>query len=198
MRRFLAVALVPALALAVPGGVGEKKKDAGFPPVERGLEHKVLESLVGTWDARIKHYVNPDKPAEYKGVMTRTMILGGNFLQESFQGEFAGKKFAGLGIIGFDYNKDKFTTTWHDSMSTSMTLTLGVFDSRKKTLTSTGEEFEPNTKKTMKVRDVLKIISADEQVLEMYRRPAGEKEDYKIMEVRYTRRPAEKDNPEKK
>ena len=71
-------------------------------------------------------------------------------------------------------------------------LTLGVFDSRKKTLTSTGEEFEPNTKKTMKVRDVLRIISPDEQILEMYRRPAGEKQDYKIMEVRYTRRPEKK------
>jgi hypothetical protein len=171
---------------------GEKKKDVGaFPRVERGLEHKVLEGLVGTWDARIKHYVNPDKPSESKGVMTRTMILGGNFLQESFQGEFAGKKFAGLGLIGYDYNKDKFTTTWHDSMSTSMTLTHGAFDSRKKTLTSFGEEFEPNTKKTMRVRDVLRILNADEQVLEMYRRPAGEKDEYKIMEVRYTRRKAD-------
>jgi hypothetical protein len=124
--------------------------------------------------------------------MTRTMILGGNFLQESFQGEFAGKNFAGLGIIGYDYNKDKFTTTWHDTMNTSMTLTHGSFDSRKKTLTSTGEDFEPNTKKLMKVRDVLRIISADEQILEMYRRPAGEKEDYKIMEVHFTRRKADK------
>ena len=168
---------------------GEKKQDTGgFPPVERGLEHKVLEGLVGTWDARVKLFLDPKKPLESDGVMTRTMILGGNYLQESFTGEIAGKKFAGLGIIGHDYNKDKFITTWCDSMSTSMAITQGTFDSKKKILTSVGEEFEQNTKKTMKVRDVLKIISADEHVLEMYRRPGGEKDDYKIMEVRYTRK----------
>jgi hypothetical protein len=192
MRRAYAMLLI-AFAAWFPASAREKKKDKDdFPLVQRGLEHKVLEGLVGVWDAKIKFYVNPEKPLESSGVMTRTMILGGNFLQESFQGEFAGKKFAGLGIIGYDYNKDKFTTTWHDSMNTSMTLTHGSFDSRKKTLTSIGEEFEPNTKKTMKVRDVLRIINADEQILEMYRRPAGEKEDYKIMEVRYTRKKAEK------
>ena len=193
MRRMFTLAFA-AFALLLPiGGAGEKKKDKNdFPPVQRGLEHKVLESLVGVWDANVKYYVNPQKPLESKAVMTRTMILGGNFLQESLAGEFTGKKFAGLGIVGYDYNKDKFTSTWHDSMSTSMTLTHGTFDSRKKTLISTGEEFEPNTKKTMKVRDVLRIISADEQVLEMYRRPAGEKEEYKIMEVRYTRRKPDK------
>jgi hypothetical protein len=175
-------------SLARPANVTDKKKDQEFPPVERGLEHKVLESLVGTWDASIKFYVSPEKPLESKGVMTRTMILGGNFLQESFTGEFVGKKFAGQGVIGYDYNKEKFVTTWCDSRSTSIVITHGDFDSRKKTLTSIGEDFDHNTKRKMKVRDVLRVISADEQILEMYRHPAGEREEYKIMQVRYTRR----------
>ncbi len=183
------VAGMLTLTMAAPGSAGDKKKaPGGPPPVERGPEHKVLESLVGTWDANVKYYINPIKPLESKGVMTRTMILGGNYLQESFQGDFTGKNFAGLAIIGYDYNKDKFMTTWCDSMSTSMRLTQGSFDSRKKTLTSFGEEFEPNTKKMMKIRDVLKIISADEQVLEMYAQPAGADKDFKIMEVHYTRK----------
>ena len=194
MRRtvILTIALLIISAFSLPAN--EKKKEAtGFPPVERGPEHKVLGTLVGTWDTKIKFYFpDPTKPTESKGVMTRTMILGGNYMQESFTGEFAGQKFAGLAIIGFDANKKKFVTVWCDSMSTSMTTMLGTYDPLKKTLTSVGEEIEPNSKKNMKTRDVLKIISADEQTLDMYRHPDGEEKEFKLMEIVYTRKKAEK------
>ena len=186
--------LVVSTVILQSSAGGEKKKDApGFPPVERGPEHKVLGTLVGTWDAKVKFYFpDPTKPTESKGVMTRTMILGGNFLQESFKGEFVGQKFAGLAIVGFDANKKKFVTTWCDSMSTSMTHMQGTYDPEKKTLTSVGEEIEPNSKKKMKTRDVLRIISADEQTLDMYRQPDGEEKEFKIMEIVYTRKKVEK------
>ena len=189
MNHFIAFAFIAIGFLAAPSGAGDKKKEAGAPPaVERGPEHKLLESFVGTWDAKVKYYINPAKPLESSGVMTRTMILDGNYLQESFKGEFVGKSFAGLAIIGYDYNKDKFMTTWCDSMSTSMRITRGRYDAKKKAIVSIGEEFEPNSKKMMKVRDVLKIISADEQVLEMYGLPDGAEKEFKMMEVHYTRR----------
>jgi hypothetical protein len=196
MRRFLILKLAffAAFVVILPASAGgDKKKDAGeFPAVKRGPEHKILESLVGTWDAKVKFYVDPKKPVESTGVMTRKMILGGNFLRESFKGEFVGKKFAGLAIIGYDAHKQKYVTNWCDSMSTSMALTQGTYDADKKTLTSVGEEYDPNTKKNMKARDVLKIISADEQLLEMFRQPEGEPAEYKIMEVAYTRKKAQK------
>src|SRR5437870_3581402 len=103
MNRHIALAFIALASLAVPSSAGDKKKDAGAPqPIERGPEHKLLESLVGTWDAKVKYYINPAKPLESNGVMTRTMILGGNYLQESFKGEFVGKNFAGLALIGYD------------------------------------------------------------------------------------------------
>ena len=172
---------------------GDKKKEAGPPPVERGPEHKVLESLVGTFDASVKFYFpDPTKPTTSKGVMTRTMILGGNYLQESFTGEFFGAKFSGLGIIGYDANKKHYVTTWCDSMSTSMSIMHGSYDADKKTFTSVGEEIEPASKKKMKQRDVLKIINADEQTFEMFRLLEGTEKEFKIMDLTYTRRKAEK------
>ena len=45
MHRFFALAILAASAVLLPASGGEKKKDAGFPPVERGPEHKVLEGL---------------------------------------------------------------------------------------------------------------------------------------------------------
>ncbi len=118
--------------------------------------------------------------------MTRQMILGGNFLQESYRGEFFGQTFTGLGVTGFDATKKKFVSNWCDSMSTSMTNMQGAYDPAKKTLITHGDDLTPGGKK-MKARDVLRIISADEQVLEMYRQPEGVPAEYKIMEVTYKR-----------
>jgi len=220
MRRFVALAFTGLMAfpLAAFTGAGDKKKDkqkpldveqlrtailasadkkrdpGNFPLVERGPEHKILESLVGEWDVKVRFYFpDPKKPSESKGIMSRKMILGGNFLQESFTGEFVGQPFAGLSLIGFDADKERFVTIWCDSMSTSMTQTQGIYDERKKTLISLGELHDPNTKKLMRARDVFRIISKDEQLLEMYRRPKGATEEFKIMEVVYTRKRAEKE-----
>ncbi len=190
MKRIIPLLVVCCMiaAAAVPVGAGDKKKDAGPQKVERGPEHKVLESLVGTFNAEIKVYFpDPTKPASSKGVLTRTMILDGNFLQETFAGEFFGAKFTGLGIVGFDPNKKKYTTTWCDSMSTTMMVMEGTYDAAKKTLINFGDDFEPMTKKKMKARDVLTIISADEQSFDMFRLPEGEKTEFKVMEIRYTR-----------
>ncbi len=192
MKRILSLAsfLVLGVGLALPADAGDQKKDADGPPkVERGPEHKVLESLTGTFVADVKFYFpDPTKPTTSKGIMTRKMILGGNFLQENFSGEFFGSKFAGMGVVGFDGNKKKFVTSWVDSMSTSMMLLEGTYNPDKKTLTSVGDDYEPNEKKKMKARDVLKIVSADVQTFEMYRLPEGADKEIKIMDITYTRK----------
>jgi hypothetical protein len=191
MKRFVLACgfLFFAAVLAAPLGAGDKKKDAGGPPkVVLGPEHKVLESLTGAFQADVKFFFpDPTKPTLTKGTLSRKMILGGNYLQETFTGEFFGSKFNGIGIIGFDQVKKKYTTAWVDSMSTSMMLLEGTYDAEKKTLTSTGDDFDPMTKKKMQARDVLKIVSADTQTFEMFRHPEGEKEAFKVMEITYTR-----------
>src|ERR1051326_8300687 len=81
----------------------DDKKKIEFPPVKRGPEHKVLQSLVGNYDAKVKFWMDPSKPpTETTGVMNRKMILGGNFLQENSKGKFMDKPFAGMGAVGYD------------------------------------------------------------------------------------------------
>ena len=181
----------------VESTAGDKKKDVvGFPPVKRGPEYKVLEGLVGTFDAQVKMYVDPTDPKappkESKGVMTRKMILGGNFLQESYKGEFFGNTFTGMGLIGFDGNQKKYVNTWFDSMSTAPMILYGTYDADKKTLTMVGEDFDANTKKKMKARDVLKMVSPETQTFEMFRLPEGAPGEIKVMEISYTKRKVEK------
>ncbi len=124
--------------------------------------------------------------------MNRKMILDGNVLQESFKGEFDGKTFTGLGMMGFDSHKKHFITTWADNMSTNISIMHGTWDAEKKTFISVGEEFDPKSKKMMKMRDVLKVVNEDEQMFEMYRQSEGESKEFKVLDITYKRAPPKK------
>ena len=193
MQRFhvLCVLMICGLlasAISSPTQAAGDKKDAPeIPAPKRGPEHKVLESLTGTFDAKVKLYTDPTKaPATSTGVLARRMILDGNFLLESYKGTFFDKPFTGLGIVGYDSVKKQYVSHWCDSMSTSMMLLHGTYDAEQKTFTNVGDDTTPTGKK-MKARDVLKIVSADEQTFEMFRQPEGAAAEVKIMEITYTR-----------
>src|SRR5206468_3797661 len=57
MKNLHILGAVLTLAIAIPlGAAGEKKKDVGVPSVDRGPEHRVLETLVGSWDAKVTFF----------------------------------------------------------------------------------------------------------------------------------------------
>ncbi len=186
----LAIGVMAALPNC--GHSGDKKQVAGS--VDRDPEHKLLQDLVGTFDAKVKMFTAPNdpkgKPMETTGVLKRKMILGGNYLQESFNGKFFDKPYTGMGVTGFDTNKRKYVVTWFDSDSVNMTLLHGTYDAKTKTLTSVGDDVPLGGGKTGKARDVLQILSPDEQRLEMYRQ-LGDKE-VKVMEITLTRKKPKK------
>lgn len=185
--RMIAVCVVAlALLAGAPLGAGEKK--GPFVPPPPGPEHKRLGELAGTFDAKVTIYFGADKNATVtsKGTLTRQMVLGGRFLQESYDGSFGDQPFKGFGLAGYDTNKKKYVSMWVDSMSNAMMTSEGTYDAATKTYHHTGEDIEPVSGKRMKSRDVLKVVSPDEQLLEMYRTPPGGAE-FKMMDIRYTR-----------
>jgi hypothetical protein len=169
---------------------GDKKKDEDpFAKLPKpGPEHKLLAQLEGTWTAKVKSWFGPGEPKESTGVMVRTMIMDGRYLHEEFQGEFLGKKFLGAGVTGFDVNKKKFVMAWIDNFGTGISTTTGTYDKENKTFTFQGEEDIPEMGGKTKMRDVLKLVSADEQTFEMYRTPLKEGKEFKVMEIRYKRK----------
>jgi hypothetical protein len=187
----LAALAALGLALAPTSRAGDKdKKDNPFAGLPKpGPEHKVLAKGEGTWDAAVKAWMEPGKPPmESKGVLQRKMILGGRYLQETFKGSFAGMPFEGVGTLAYDTPKKQYVMTWIDNFGTGITVSHGTYDADKKTLTFTGEEDMPGYGK-MKTRDVLKYVSDDQQLFEMYRAPIADKaKETKVMEITYTRK----------
>lgn len=111
----------------------------------------------------------------------------------AFAGDMMGQKFQGIGTVGFDPAKKKYLTTWIDNMSLGIMTYEGTFDAATKTLTSLGEDVWEGKK--MKARDVLKIVSADQQTFEMYRSVDGK--EFKVMDISYTRKAEVKKKKEK-
>src|SRR5262245_51167298 len=186
--RHCSAALLAGLCLVwQPATSGEKKDDPFANLPKPGPEHKILASMEGTWTAKVKSWFGPGEPKESTGTMVRKMIMDGRYLQETFKGEFLGTKFEGMGIVAYDVNKKKYVTSWIDNMTTGISMMQGSYDADSKTLTSLGEEDNPAMGGKMKTRDVLKMISADEQRFEMFRTPQKTGKEFKVMEITYTR-----------
>ncbi|HEY5910823.1 MAG TPA: DUF1579 domain-containing protein [Verrucomicrobiae bacterium] len=180
---------------------GDKKEapGAGTPDMESmmkkmeelaapGPEHRLLASMAGQWEAEARCYMaGPEaQPTVTKGTCKSTMILGGRFLQEEFQGDMMGKKFTGMGIMGYDKFNKKYVNIWLDDMGTGVFTSEGTSDESGKVLTLNGKMDEPMTgEKAKPVRLVVRSLSPDKRVFEMHDLALGEKS--KVMEIIYTR-----------
>jgi Protein of unknown function (DUF1579) len=190
----LTLALVTGLVVCVATThvPAQDKQDKKDPPdfSAPGPEHKILEGLAGTYDAKVKAFLEPGKPPEEStGLMKRKMLMGGRYLQEDYDGKLGPDSFTGLGIIGFDKIKKKYVMSWIDSMSTGFMTSEGTYDAAKKTLTYESEDFDPATGKKMKGRDILRIDSENQQTFEMYRQPPEEgAKEAKVLEIIYIRK----------
>src|SRR5438067_1008778 len=105
------------LAGAVVARADEKPADKG-PDLEAyakagkpGPQHKLLEPMAGSWTFSGKFWMDPSKPpTDLKGTCERKWVLGGRFLQDDIESPgFAGEKFQGFGLTGYDNSQGKYT-----------------------------------------------------------------------------------------
>ncbi len=162
-----------------------KKMEAAGTP---GDHHKALNPLIGEWKAEVKAYMSPDgPPVVSNGTSKSDWVLDGRFVSEEFKGMVMGKPFQGMGLTGFDNVKQKYVSTWMDTMSTAMMNSEGTADEAKKVFTFTSKMDCPMTgEKDMPVKLVLRITSQDNHTFEMHDPRKGEKS--KTMEITYTRK----------
>ncbi len=178
-----AVVLALAILLVGEATAQEKKKaDKKMPSQEEmmkrwqeamtpGDAHKKLESMVGTWDAEVKMWMNGPtaQPTVSKGTSQNKLVLGGRYVQQDFSSEMMNQPFSGIGYTGYDNFNKKYVSFWIDNMSTGMSTMDGKIDKDNKTLTMWGKMDEPMTgEKGKKVKYVTRVIDNDTHVFEVY------------------------------
>lgn len=157
---------------------------AGDDADESRKPHDQLKRLVGNWTTEMTSFFpDPNAPAVSKGKASFKMILGGNFVQQRYFGQYGDQKYEGSGISGYDTAKEKYVGAWMDSMNTGIMHVEGTYDPKTHTLTEFGTMSSPEGE--MKTKNVSKYVDKDNFVFTMYMiTPDG---DQKIFSINYTR-----------
>jgi Protein of unknown function (DUF1579) len=152
--------------------------EAGKP----GPEHQKLQPFVGDWAFTLKVWTDPSQPpAEVTGTVERRWILGGRFIQESVQGEYKGKTFEGLGLLGYDNAQKKFTTVRACGLCGTISQGLATCDGSGTKFVCAKEECCPLTGQKIQGRDEILVENHDRIVTNMYRTVQGK--EVKAMEI---------------
>jgi hypothetical protein len=166
----------------------QKMMEAYMKAATPGEPHRLLEPMIGTWDAVVRFYPAPgEPPQESTGISENRWILGNRYVEQRFKGSAMGQPFEGIGYTGYDNVKKQYFGSWIDSMSTSMMTTTGKADSSGKNWTFTGTMDDAYTGKTLPLEEKVVVVSNDKHYFEMWN-PGPDGKNYKSMEIIYTRK----------
>ena len=199
--RLLGIGLALAVLLSAGAAAQEKAakgKKAAAPPDEKaameamqkagtpGEAHKKLDAIVGTFDAKVKMWMDPSKPPEEStGTSENTWVLNNRYVEMKYQGTFMGQPFSGIGYQGYDNVQKKYVGSWMDSMSTGMMTSTGTMTGN--VIKTSGMVADPMTGKMCKITSKVTVPDNDHHTMEMWG-PDPTGKNYKMMEIEYTRK----------
>jgi len=165
----------------------QKMMEAATP----GPMHAHLMKAVGTWDGKVKHWMDRNAPPqESTCVSVFSSVMDGRYLKCEIQGDMAGMPFKGLGYYGYDNAAKQFQSTWIDNLGTGIMVGTGELSPDKKTMTWTMTYHCPIQNKPCTMREVERYVNENTVVLEMWTTHPEDGKDFKMMEITSTRRAA--------
>ena len=162
--------------------------DAMMKAATPGEAHKKLNSMAGTFDAKVKMWMEPGaQPMESSGKAVNEWVLGGRWLQQRFDGTFMNAPFSGIGYTGYDNIRQTYVGTWMDTMSTSVMSSSGSPDATGKNWTFSGMMMDPMSGEAVNYEEKITVNDNDHHVFEMFA-PSPTGIMYKMMEISYSRK----------
>lgn len=173
---------------AAPSADQQAMMEAWMKAATPGDSHKKLEPFVGTFDVKVKSWMEPGAPAmESTGTSEQNWVLGGRYVEQRFKGTFMDQPFEGIGYTGYDNIKKQYTGSWMDNMSTCVMMTKGNMQAGGKEMKFEGSSPDPMTGKDMAMVEKITIASNDRHTMEMWG-PAPDGKMFKMMEIEYMRK----------
>jgi hypothetical protein len=154
-----------------------------------GEPHKMLAKSNGTWSAEMSYWQKDgDSAMKMSGTQVTSSILDGHYQQSTYSGDMGGMPFKGISTLGYDNVSKEYVSTWIDNMGTSIMTMKGTWDAATNSLNLTGKQKNPANGLECTEREVYKIVDDHTHVLEMYGPDPQTGKEYKMMEVKYTRK----------
>lgn len=193
----LAAAMAVVLGLAVTAVAQEKAKGPTDAVIAADMEkamtpgeaQKKLDFLVGTFDVKIRTWLDPSKPPyESTATSVATWVLGNRYVQQMLAGYIMGEPWSGIGYAGYDNVAKKYVATYMDTGSTGMEWYSGTMnpDGKLAKLTATIADEVTGKPRTLEMR--LSIAANGDHVTELWESNLTGGKMAKIMELQYTRR----------
>lgn len=158
--------------------------EAGTP----GKEQAFLAKSNGNWKAETTMWMSPDAPpVKSTAKVNNKMIMGGRYQEMTFKGDMMGQPFEGTSTTGYDNARKVWTSSWVDNMSTGIMNMDGTWDEATKTVTYTGKMICPANGQMSEMKQVIKTVDDNTQIMEMYGPDLKTGKQYKNMEIKLTR-----------
>jgi Protein of unknown function (DUF1579) len=152
-----------------------------------GTQQQAIAKSAGNWNGTVSYWTHPGAdPITATMDGKNEMILGGRYLQTRNTGTMMGMPFEGVGLTGYDNAKKIFVSSWIDNMGTGILYMEGNWDDQHKSINFNGKTVDPSTGKDVPIRQVLKFVDDNNQILEMYMSVNGT--EFKAMEIKYIRK----------
>ena len=151
-----------------------------------GPMHKMLAKSVGDWKTVSKFWMDFEgDPMVVEGKGKTEMILGGRYQKMTSYSTMMGIETEGISTIGYDNATEEFTMTWIDNIGTGTAIAKGKYDESTNSITMNGTMVDPMSKQELKIKQILKFLDDDHQLIEMYIDFNGQ--EFKSMEIEFTR-----------
>lgn len=155
-----------------------------------GPMHAMMASWNGTWNGETTMWeYEGAAPKTSTGTAVNTMIMGGKYQSSKHSGNMMGMPFEGASTMGYDNATKKFVSTWIDNWSSGIMNMSGDWNEATKTLTLTGtmpDILRPGSECTLK--ENFKVVDDNTQILEMYGPDPKTGKEFKMMEIKLTRK----------
>jgi len=136
---------------------------------EQVSPHEQLAShFVGRWKVEQTFWSNAGSTTE-TGTEVGEWVLAKRHVLSTLTSQFGGQPFTGITIMSYDSAKQKYLTTWVDSLSTSQFRCDGDYDSKDATYIFRCEMSDPkDSRRIVPVRGVIRIKGDQSHLAEWY------------------------------
>jgi hypothetical protein len=192
----ITVVLIIILGVAAGLAAQEANTVAGNAAIVKAMDNamdpgegqKKLEFLVGTFDVKIRTWIDPSKPPiESIGVAVHTWVLGKRYVQTNLSAFVMGQPFNAIGYAGFDNVAKQYVACYMDDGSTGMEWYTGVLGPDGKLAKMTATIHDAITQKPTTLEMRVSIAPNGDHVTELWQGDRSGKM-IKIIELQYTRK----------
>jgi hypothetical protein len=182
--------LAIAATIAIPSFAQNKNDSSVLDYSTPGRFHKMLARSNGTWIGKATMWFSPDAQPGDGGtsMLTNKMAMDGLYQISQIKGNpGTGKPWTGLRITGYDNERKVFTRAMIGDGLPGVSME-GFWDEATKSITMPFKQVDLSTGKERNLNEVYKIIDEDTEILEIYGSDPKTKKEFKMLNVKWTRK----------